>query len=70
MPFISFLEKLNLFQILIISVAILSLKVLISLILRNIRKSKPIKNLHGSARFAKFEEIQNTGVTFDITPQR
>lgn len=62
MSFVSFLEKLNLFQILIISVGILSLKVLISLILRNIRQSKPIKNLHGSARFAKFDEIQNTGL--------
>jgi type IV secretion system protein VirD4 len=62
MQFPQFFDKLNLLQILIISIAIISLKVLFSLTLRNIRKSKPIKNLHGSARFAAFAEVNNTGL--------
>lgn len=57
-----YLEQINLFQILVISCAVISLKIIFSLTLRNLRKSKPIKNLYGSASFANFEEIKDTGL--------
>jgi len=60
--YLKYLNELNLFQIIFISAVLLSLKLIISLTIRNKRKSKPIKNLHGSARFSDFEEIQKTGL--------
>lgn len=58
----NFLENINLLQLIIIAITFLLIKFIIQGILRNKRKIKPFKNLHGSARFAIFNEIQNTGL--------
>jgi type IV secretion system protein VirD4 len=60
--FVTKIEQLQLLQIVVISIIVLLVKWLVEQLIRHKRKSKPIQNLHGSARFSSFEEIQNNNI--------
>jgi len=60
--YLDYLGNLNLLQILAFSLGLIFLKVILQFILRHKRKIKPMQDLHGSARFSTFKEIQSTGL--------
>jgi type IV secretion system protein VirD4 len=56
------IEQVNLLQIIAFSIIVILIKIILNLTFRYGRKSKPIKELYGSARFANINEIEKRGL--------